>query len=56
MVNKEWAVQNGKPNLAIILIDFTDQILQIEGYDITLTSTPYPYPVRFFLARYSGVR
>jgi hypothetical protein len=35
-------------------MDFTDLILDIEGYDMSLTITPYP--TKFFVSRTSGVK
>lgn len=38
-----WQTQNGKPNVAVIWMDFEDDILDIEGYD--LEKLPFPnYP------------
>eukprot|EP00347_Sterkiella_histriomuscorum_P007679 403347989 len=49
--DKQWKTQNSKQNLAVILFDFEDQIVDVESYDMTLASAINPYPIRMFVTR-----
>ena len=58
-VNKQWQVIGNGTNLAIIQLDFTDQIIDIEAFDYTnASSNNYinPYPMKMFLIRSKDVQ
>lgn len=45
-----WQTENSSPNIAIIWMDFEDDILDIEGYD--LGDIPFTnYPQKLFVPR-----
>ena len=52
--DKQWKTQNSKENIAIIIFDFDDQILEVEAYDRSLSTTVNPYPTRMFVNRVPG--
>jgi hypothetical protein len=49
--DKQWRTQNTKENIVIILFDFNDRILEIEGYDNTLSTAVKPYPTKILVTR-----
>lgn len=56
--DKQWKIIGDVTNLAMILIDWEDMILDIEAVDaLNPLSTTYvnPYPTKFFLVRTTNV-
>ena len=51
--DKIWQTQGSTKNLAIMLFDFNDEILDIEGYNIT--NVTVPYPMKLLVPRNSGL-
>lgn len=41
--DKIWQTENGNPSVSLVWMDFEDNILNIEGYDLgTLSFSNYP--------------
>ena len=52
--DKQWKTLGNNTNLAVIHIDFTDLIIDIEALDYSNKALPSyinPYPAKFFLVR-----
>lgn len=45
-----WSTKNRNKNVVIIWMDFKDNILDIEGYDVE-DFEPQPYPTKMFVVR-----
>ena len=48
--DKIWQTQNGNPSVSLVWMDFEDNILNIEGYDLGTLSFSN-YPEKFFVPR-----
>ncbi len=49
-----WGTQNGRPNVALIWMDFDNDILDIEAYDYSTGLSPYP--MKAFVPRITSNR